>query len=156
MSVLQFVVLIPSVPVATRTGQLDEAYAPLDQTPGSQALEAEGSGILKTGIHPVSLLDGFRLALQVHQFGNGALHEKSGFVIANCGFDLWIAVELGKGFLVHIAKEGQFGLLQFFGRLTPVDVGNRLGRAGKPNPDKSQAENRTQNNPVRPAGSALR
>ena len=127
MSVLQFVVLIPSVPVASRTGQLDEAYATLDQTPGSQALEAESSGVLKARIHPVSLLDGLGLALQVHEFGNGALHKKSGFVISNRGFDLWVAVQLGKGFLVHIAKEGQLGLLQFFGRLAPVDVGNRLG-----------------------------
>ena len=80
---------------------------------------------------------------------------KSGFVISNCGFDLWIAIQLGKGFLVHIAKEGQFGLLQFFegSRLLILATGSG---AGKPNPDKSQAENRTQNNPVRPARSALR
>ena len=145
VSVLQFVVLIPPVTIASRTGQLDEAYAPLDQTPGSQALKAESSGVLKTGIHPVSLLDGLGLALKVHEFGNGALHEKSGFVISNGGFDLWIAIQLGKGFFVHIAKERQLGLLQFFGRLAPVDVGNRLRmRAGKPNPDKSQEENRIQ------------
>ena len=82
-------VLVPGgvVAVETRTGDLDEPDALLDQPPGPEGLGGVEPLVLVGGVEAVELPDMLRLVIGVDDVGDGGLHPEGRLVVGDQRFD---------------------------------------------------------------------
>jgi len=99
--------------------EFDEAHTAFDETPREEGLACVRGFLRDRGIDTVEFLGGVAFAGDVAEFGNGALHPKRGFVIADGGFDLGIGRGLGEERLVELTGKIE----------TPFLRGDRISRA---------------------------